>query len=284
MESMTIFQAIVLGTVQGITEFLPISSDGHLVLVQKLFGLNGSMLAFDVMIHIGTLIAILIFFRPILSSTVKETLSGLKAWKRSRDFKAAVTAYPLLAAARSISVAFVVTCGTVVLIKHFFPGLFDNLTCVAWAWAFTGIALIGAEKIQDGKWELHQITWQTAVLIGLAQAMAALPGVSRSASTILVAIFLGVRRKPALEFSFLMAIPVIFAAVVFELFDHPQFTSADMPVLFAGTLTSLIVGYVVVRAMPSLLEKGWFFKLGWYLLPMSVLAFWLTSPHLGIRS
>ena len=241
---LTILQAIFLGALQGVTEFLPISSSGHLVVVQQLFGWkaeNGIILAFDVVLHVGTLFAVLVFFKK----EIIEMLPG-RAWK--------MAGFLFLAPLPAVIVGF--------SIKDFIEEMFSSVTVVGVGWLVTGVFLCGTRYInKDG---VGGISPLKSFLIGCAQAVAILPGISRSGSTIAAGMFLKLDKTAAAKFSFLMAIPAIAGGAILDAKEIIAFPKEGSPQLIIGALVSFVVGYLSIRWLLSIIQRGKFWWFGIY--------------------
>ena len=191
---MTLGQALVLGIVQGLTEFLPVSSSGHLVLFQNLFGMKEPMLAFDVALHAGSLVALLVYFRKEVGAILADFFGFLK--KRSCP-----CACPEPSGSQPSGLWFMIlltlipTCLVAVLFRNYFETAFSDLASVGWQWIVMGAFLLLSVKIPEGIRKLDGIGWWRSLLIGLAQALALIPAISRSGSTILAGMALGIKRK-----------------------------------------------------------------------------------------
>lgn len=230
--SISIIQAILLGIVQGITEFLPISSDGHLVLLQKFFAMNSGTLTLNLLLHAGTLLAVIIYFYKDLVTVVD--------WR-----------FVKLGIVSSVPTAVIG-----LMIKKFFD--FDNVTLIEVAIYFTvsGIAIFFAHRKLHGKSfrpfaALHmyqEITYKYAFLIGVAQGLAALPGLSRSGSTIAVAVLCGISGPSALFYSFSISIPAIAGAVLLEAKDV-HISTADVGAYGVGVITAFTFGMLSLMGM-----------------------------------
>jgi undecaprenyl-diphosphatase len=235
---MDLLQSVVLGIVQGISEFLPISSDGHLVLMQRLLGFEGGSLVFNVTLHAGTLLSVLCFyFRDLLK---------MIDWK-------------------FISLGFVSSVPTAIiglLMKKYFDFETTSLYLVALFFSLSGVALYFAQKKNTklGRDEvsltnvLAQIDFKIALFIGVAQGLAVLPGLSRSGSTIATALLFGVSGPVAAFYSFAISIPAVFGACLLELSDA-TISSQDMPFYFIGAAVSFIVGYIALHTLSFIFTK-----------------------------
>jgi undecaprenyl-diphosphatase len=243
---MTLFQAILLGAVQGLTEFLPISSSGHLVLVPAVFGWGDAGIAFDVLLHAGTLIAVVVYFRADL-------------WSMTKAF---FTNDPDLAQDRRLAWLIVIATVPTVLIALAFGDLFESFfEQVAWVGVFmlvTAGALTAAELLS--RRDIHEeadLTWWKAALIGVAQGAAIAPGVSRSGATIAAGMGAGLDRERAARFSFLMSVPVILAATARSALAVGGGAPFPDPLIaLAGFVTAALVGYLAIAVLLAYLKVG----------------------------
>lgn len=233
--------AILLGIIQGITEFLPISSSAHLILARAFFGWEAPPelgLAFDVALHVGTLMAILVFFHA-------DILAMMRA------LPAAVSASPS-PHARLVQLIVVGTLPIVVaglLYSDAVEHALRRPSVAAGALAVGAVAMLVAERLGPRTRSEHALGWSDAILIGCAQAAALIPGMSRSGSTIAMGMFLGVRRDAAARFTFLLAIPAMIAAAGKEALELAgmQVTSDTITLFAVGTLVSAAVGYLTIK-------------------------------------
>ena len=222
---MTIGQAIVLGIVQGLTEFLPISSSGHLIVVPWLLGWTVQSLAFDVALHIGTLTAVLWAFEGKPLGTPQGRL--------------------LVA----IALACVPAVIAGLLLEDWAETTFRSPALVAATMTVMAIVLFLADRrAAGGEGTVATVTYRDALLIGTAQALALVPGVSRSGSTISMALFLRYRREEAARFSFLLSTPITFAAAAREV-PALLHTNASMSVVLPGILTAAVVGFAAIKGL-----------------------------------
>lgn len=246
---MNVFQALVLGLVQGATEFVPISSSGHLVLVPWLLGWPEPGLAFDTIVHWGTLLAVLaVFWRDLVA------LAG--AWTRSLvDRQLNPTEAKL---------AWLIIVGTLpaalmgYLWEDFFEGLFSSPGWVAALLLVTGVILALSERQGKMRRSMGELSWLDSVLIGLAQGLAIAPGISRSGATMAMGLLRGVKREEAARYSFLLAIPIIFGAGLLQLAKLVKASVVGTQLLFliAGFLSAAISGYLAIRVLLAYLQRG----------------------------
>jgi undecaprenyl-diphosphatase len=237
-------EAVLLGVVQGLTEFLPVSSSGHLLLGQYFLGLSQDRfgLPFDVALHLGTLVAVIAFFwRDLLGMAGAFVRSFLPGRRNLADPQQRL-AYLILAS--TIPAA---------LIGFFLESFFENTVRSPWVVAFNlvvvGVLFILAEGVGSKTRSADKLRFVEAVGIGLAQAAALVPGVSRSGATITLGLFLGLRREEAARFSFLMSVPIIAGAGFLQLTDAvSQGMSRSEALIFgAGFVSSAVVGYLAIR-------------------------------------
>jgi undecaprenyl-diphosphatase len=243
----SIWEAIVLGIVQGITEFLPISSSGHLILVPWLFGWDKPGLTFNVGVHIGTFAAVIIFFRRDLFSMAVALPKGIINREPFRDPMSLLAIIIILG---SIPAAIVGLLMADQIEAFFHSGDGGNLAIVLIACALIAVGLLMyvAERRAVHHRTIEDVGMRDGLIIGLAQALALIPGVSRSGSTITAGLFLGLRREAAARFSFLLGVPAVLGAAVIEVRNLLVNGLADgeAAVFAAGILTSLAVGYISI--------------------------------------
>lgn len=247
---MSIFQAVFLGLVQGLTEFLPVSSSGHLALSQYFVGVTTPTLSFDIFLHFSTLLAVIIFFRKrILALRIKDF------------FFVAIASVPA------------VIVGLV--LKDVLEEAFNSLYLVLGTLFITGlINLAIARLLQKQTDEVAQdMTPKKAVVVGLFQAFALLPGISRSGSTVLGAVYSKLSRKNAFEFSFIMSIPVILGGSLLQLLDiygAGELQAVDVPVFLLGGLAAFFAGVVSLTVFKYVIERARFEWFGWYCIGLVV--------------
>lgn len=276
---MTIIQGVILGILQGVAEFLPISSSGHLAVAQNLLGLQDVPLLFDVFLHVATLAAVILFFRR----QVWELLCALGRWITRRPLSDKISGSSGLTctdeAARktvtAIILATVVTGVIGVVVEKKLSEL--PIKAVCGGFVFTAVILIVSsliEKKEEKKGSISSkgISWKQSLVIGLAQGVGTLPGISRSGSTIAGGLLSGVNRTDAGEFSFIVSIPAIIGAFILELKDIGSVSSeiGAAPVV-AGCITAFVVGYASLTWLMRIIRKG---KLEWfacYLIPAGIL-------------
>lgn len=235
---MNSFQAIFLGLIQGLTEFIPVSSSGHLVIAQSFFNIKEDQILFNVILHIGTLIPIFIIFWQDIKDMIL-----FKKEKRKETF------YILLA---------IIPTGIIgVLFEDFFENLFANAYLTALMLILTGLILYITEKIEGGFKEVEELKIWQPLLVGLAQGAAIIPGISRSGSTIAASLFQGLNREAAARFSFLMSIPVIGGAGFLQFLKVVEAGSfnLDLKIVILGFLAAVISGYLAIKILLKVLAE-----------------------------
>ena len=237
---MTLLSSIILGFVQGVAEFLPISSSGHLAIAEHLLGATGTEPPefFDVLLHLGTLVAVFVAYWDDIRDMILEFFAGVK------DLARHTTPVPVPPARRMILLIIVGTLPlfAVLPIKDLGEGLSDNLYFVAFALIVTGFLLFASDRVKKGRKTEKSATLVDVLLVGVAQAIATCPGISRSGTTITAGCFLGFDRKFAVRYSFLMSIPAILGANILSLKDAMDTVIwAEVPVYLVGVLVSAVV-------------------------------------------
>lgn len=250
---MTVIEALILGILQGIAEFLPISSSGHLILVKQLFGIDENVFTFTIVVHIGTLLPVFIIYFNRIKSLIKNPFQKLT--------------YLLL----------VGTLPTVIIAI-----LFDNLIDTLFGGGFlsigfllTSLFLFIIDSKQNGTKKVRNISYLDAILIGIMQAVAITPGISRSGSTIFGAVLRGLDKKSAANFSFLLSIPAISGATVLEIFNiirgetYASFLIST-PVI-VGFFASMVTGYLAIKVMLKLIVLSKMKYFAYYLIVLSLM-------------
>lgn len=267
---MNFLTAIILGLVQGLAEFLPISSSGHLSLFQHFFGLEtaeGSNLFFDVLLHLGTLIAVFVYYWEDIRDMVVEFFSLCKelAGKGKNNRRPSAES---ISARRLILLIIVATLPLVLIlpIKSKIEALYDNTWFVGCALLVTGCVLFLSDRMAKGRKTERDATLKDVALVGLAQAVATVPGISRSGSTIAAGMALGFDRKFAVRFSFLMSIPAVLGANLLGLIDAVQagIDVAMLPVYIVGVCVAAMSGYLAIGVVKRLTDEGRFGKFAYY--------------------
>ncbi len=230
-------ESIFLGIVQGLTEFLPISSTGHLVLFGKMFGLREAGLLFDTLLHLGTLVAVIVVF-----------------WEEVKH----ILTHPFSRLSRLLIVGTIPTAIIGLSFKDYFEEISRTGQTIGVEFIATGLILWAVESMRKGHRSFEQINYTDALIIGTLQGAAILPAISRSGLTIAGALLRGIDRADAARFSFLLSLPAILGAVVLQtkdLVEQPPETALFLPML-AGTVFAFLSGYLAIRWMLRLISLG----------------------------
>ena len=255
---MDFLQATILGLVEGITEFLPISSTAHLILAEKWLGLASTefVKTFTISIQLGAILSVIILYWQKITSDILIWKKVLTAW-----LPTAIIGFVLYQ-----------------LIKSF---LMDNLTIIAWVLLLGGLILIIFEMINknnrklQGVTDFTKISYSQAIIIGLAQALAVVPGVSRSAATIVGGLLLGINRQTIVAFSFLLAVPTMLAATVYDIYQQgASLGGENIGAWLIGFIVSFIVATVAIKFLIRFVEKHTFMAFGIYRIILALLIFW----------
>ncbi len=239
---MTLLQSVLLGILQGLTEFLPVSSSGHLLLVERLFGLKNVPLAYDIALHAASLLAILIYFRKIILSLIQSLFH--------REMKEE----------HSIIIAVIVGTGTTALLMLPIRPLVEAMRhapiLLSLTFAVTAFVLLIAQVVMNRQTTATQkstLSWKDAIFVGALQSMALFPGISRSGSTLSGALLRGASGERAMEFSFLLAIPAILGASLLE--SRNIATLGNPSVVLAGVAASFVFSLLSLKLLALLIKK-----------------------------
>jgi undecaprenyl-diphosphatase len=237
---------IILGVVQGLTEFFPVSSSGHLVIVQKILNIPADQVAISVVLHLGTLLAIILFFWNDILSLLKN----IKLFTQ-------------------LCVVVIITGTIGILGKDFFESLFNSPKAVGIAWIFTGLVLLATKKFTQ--LSKDKLETKDVFILGLMQSLAIIPGISRSGITISTLFFRKLNRQLAFSVSFLVAIPIIFGAALLEARRIESLAQADFKNLAAGFIASFIFGLVALLVLKLMIVKSKFYYFGYYCLAIAII-------------
>ena len=274
---MSFFQAVLLGLIQGIAEFLPISSSGHLAIARNLLnleiqGTDGTF--FDILLHLGTLVAVFAAYWSDIREMIVEFFLGI------RDIAKGQTPTPVPPARRMILMVVVGTLPlfAVLPVQDFVEGLSDNTYFVGAALLVTGVLLFTCDRIRRGKKTAKSAKMTDALLVGVGQAIATVPGISRSGTTICAGCFLGFERKFAVRFAFILSIPAVLGANILSIADALKegIDPALLPVYAVGVLTAAVSGYLSIALVRMVANKGRFGAFAYYCWGMGILTLVLT--------
>lgn len=262
---MTILQSIFLGIIQGAGEFLPISSSAHLILAPWIFHFPDPGLSFDVALHFGTLIAVATYFfwdwieifkLAVKNQTNKSKVEGQNYGKNILYFLVVATIPGVLAG---------------YFLESFAETTFRSPLLIAFTLSIVGLALYLVDKYHEHRKNLREITWVDSLLIGISQAVAVIPGVSRSGATITTGLALGLNRRSAARFSFLLSTPIIFGAAALKL---PKLLESGLDAhLIVGTLAAAASGYLAIKYLLKFVEKASYAVFFWYRLALAAIIF-----------
>lgn len=273
----TIVQAIILGIVQGLTEFLPVSSSAHLVFVTDILGLQQNV-AFDTLLHLGTLVAVVGYFWKDLVIIISSFFSSLLDIFRGR-FKEGLSETPFK------KLSWLLLVGTIpaglmgILLKNEFEALFNSILYVGIFLIITGLLLWGAERVKPGDKDVKDISFKNALVIGVAQGIAIAPGISRSGATIAAGLFSGLNRELAARFSFLLSIPAILGAALVQAKDITSFDVSTI-VMIAGFVSAAIFGYLAIKLLLKIIKERSLMIFAYYcwIVGMSAIIISITMP------
>ena len=249
-------EAIVLGLVQGLSEFLPISSSGHLALLQNLFEINeDKVIFFAVLLHIGTLVSIFVVYHKDIYALIKELFLLFKDLFTGKGLR--IEERPIRKLGIMIIVSSIPTAIMGLFFSDYIDKIFGSLTVIAICWIITGFILLFSEKLKNNKKEIEGMKYRNAIFIGICQGLAIMPGISRSGSTIVGSLVTGLKREFAVEFAFLISIPAILGSAILE---FPKAIKAGIEPstigpMIVGFLVAAISGYFAITTMIKIVSK-----------------------------
>ena len=272
---MKIWFAALLGALQGVTEFLPVSSSGHLAVFQRFFGLGEVDMFFDVLLHFATLIAIIVFYRYEILDMLRE-IGGF-----FHDLKHPNPDAGEPKPARRLVLMIIIATLPLFIVLPFndkIDTLSNNTLFVGIAFLITGVILYLSDRLPQGHKSAGSMTVADSVKIGLVQAVATLPGISRSGSTIAAGMATGLDRGFAVNFSFLMSLPAVLGATILETKKAVEagVDTASLPAYLVGMVIAGVVGYFAIRLLKMLAEKGKFGKFCYYCFGIGILTIIFT--------
>ena len=268
---MNVLEALSLGALQGITEFLPVSSSGHLVLAQHLLGFQESQLFFDIAVHVGTLMAVFLVFRGDLTLMLRGCFRAIGSKSSSQSTPTSKVLDSGVKMALMILVGSVPTAFIGLLLRDVFDRFFASPTMVALGLWTTGFFLIWSLWSKPHRKHLDNPGVFDALMIGLVQGAAITPGLSRSGITITTGMLLGLGPNLAFRFSFLLSIPAILGALAVEAF-HGGGNYPEWHVVAAGFFSAFFVGWIALRLLRSLVDKGKLFYFAPYCFMLGTVA------------
>ena len=269
---MSFWQALLLGIVQGLTEFLPVSSSGHLIIFQEIFGLSGTGetdLLFDVLVHVGTLIAVVVAFRKTLWRLIREF------FKMIRDIFTRKFSWKEAGAPRRMIVWLILSLlplFAVLLFKDKIDPLLTSTLVVGVCLIFNAVILLLADMAPKGHKTAKEMTWKDALFVGIIQCVGILPGISRSGSTITAGVTSGMKRSFAAKYSFILSIPTILGAAILQIADAVSIgiDASRIPVYLVGMAAAAVSGYFAIRLLQYLLKSKRFVIFSVYCLVVGI--------------
>lgn len=275
---MTLFTAILLGLIQGVAEFLPISSSGHLAIAEHVLSVGGVSEVppfYDVLLHLGTLAAVFVAYWHDIREMILEFFRGI------RDLVRHSTPARVPPARRMI---LLIIAGTLPLllvlpVKRFVEGLADNMYFIGFALLITGTLLFLSDRSGSGRLTEKNAPLLSALLVGVAQAFATCPGLSRSGTTISTGCFLGFDRRFAVRFSFLLSIPAVLGAGILSVKDAAEagVSWGELPFYLVGMAVAAVVGFACLRLLRMIADRGQFGIFAWYCWSVGILTLLLTA-------
>ena len=260
---MSILVALTLGIIQGLTEFLPVSSSGHLLLLNQIFGINGDFLFVSIILHFATLLAVVFVFWKDIWELIKHPFS-----------KNAVNLY----------IATIPTVIIVLIFKKFIESSFENASLLPFCFMLTAVLLLITYLLSNKKNKVEyenycEIKKSSAFSMGISQGIAVIPGISRSGSTICTALILGENRKESAKFSFLMSIPIIIASMIYEILFSTSSVSINeigiLPLIIAF-LSAFFVGILSIKFMLKVVENAKYYYFSIYLFVLSIVSLFVV--------
>ncbi len=274
---MTVLTSVLLGLIQGVAEFLPISSSGHLAIAQNLLGMRGVSDIpefFDILLHLGTLLAVFAAYWNDIVDMIVEFFAGIS------DIAHRSTPTPVPPARRLILLLIVgsLPLFAVLPVKDKIRGLADNMYFVGGALIVTGVLLFASDRVKKGRKNEKTAKLLDVFLVGCAQLLATFPAISRSGMTITAGCFVGFERKFAVRFSFLLSIPAVLAANLLAVLDvlETGIDWASVPVYLVGVAVAAVSGYLSIRLLRYIADKGRFGAFAYYCWGVGILTIVLT--------
>ncbi|MBQ6117306.1 MAG: undecaprenyl-diphosphate phosphatase [Oscillospiraceae bacterium] len=260
---MSVLTSILLGLIQGIAEFLPISSSGHLAIAQHFLGMETEVPEFfDVLLHLGTLLAVFVAYWQDIKDMVAEFFRGIG------DIAHRTTPTPVPPARRLILLIIIGTLPLFLLlpIHKKVQALSGNMVFIGIALIVTGFLLFACDLVRKGRKDERSATWLDAIVVGIGQAVATMPGISRSGMTITAGCFSGFERRFAVRFAFLLSIPAVLGANILSLKDALEagINWGEVPVYLVGVVIAAVVGYLCIRLLKMIADKGRFGSFAYY--------------------
>ncbi|WP_296808730.1 undecaprenyl-diphosphatase UppP [uncultured Methanobrevibacter sp.] len=276
---MNILQGIIIGIVQGLTEFLPVSSSAHLIFIQNILGVESS-LAFDTFLHLGTLLAVLIYFRADIIKMVEAWILSIGDILQHR-FKEGFYSDPYKRLSWYVIIATIPVGLVGVLFESQVDALFAGALYVPGFFLFvTGTILYLSQRMASGQIDMSHMGWFQSLFMGLGQACAIMPGLSRSGTTIAAGLVMGLDKEFAAKFSFILSIPAIFGAFVIQLKDIGLSMSGDGAAIILGFIAAFISGYLAIKWLLDLIQNKSLDIFAYYCWIVGIVVFMGSITHI----
>ncbi|WP_407422716.1 undecaprenyl-diphosphatase UppP [Methanobrevibacter sp.] len=276
---MDILQGIIIGIVQGLTEFLPVSSSAHLIFIQNILGVESS-LAFDTFLHLGSLLAVLIFFRADIYKMIRAWLLSVGDLLQHR-FKEGFYADPYKRLAWYVILATIPVGLAGVFFESQVDALFAGALYVPGFFLFvTGTILYLSQRMASGQIDMSHMGWFQSLFMGLGQACAIMPGLSRSGTTIAAGLVMGLDKEFAAKFSFILSIPAIFGAFVLQLKDIGLSMSGDGAAIILGFIAAFVSGYMAIKWLLDLIQNKSLDIFSYYCWIVGIVVFMGSIAHI----
>jgi len=265
---------LYLALFQGLTEFLPVSSSGHLVFYQKIFGFQEPLLCFDIILHLATALSVIVFLKNDLKKILSETFSALKQIIDGKNFLTVWQEHAMFRLGGFVCIAILPAIFVGLLFSDIIEGMFGSLRLVGLTFLITGTILFLTQFARQGNRD--DFNMKDALLIGLAQAIAIVPGISRSGSTIACGMFRGLDKNLAARFSFILAVPTILAAGIYKLMHGIGEINISILVLCSSFFIAFLSGYVSLVFLSKMIAKAKFHYFAYYCWLMGGISIFLT--------
>ena len=276
---MDIFQGIIIGIVQGLTEFLPVSSSAHLIFIQNILGVESS-LAFDTFLHLGSLLAVLIYFRADIYKMIRAWLLSIGDILQHR-FREGFYSDPYKRLAWYVILATIPVGIAGVFLESHVDALFAGALYVPGFFLFvTGTILYLSQRIASGQIDMSHMGWFQSLFMGLGQACAIMPGLSRSGTTIAAGLVVGLDKEFAAKFSFILSIPAIFGAFILQLKDIGLSLGTDGAAVILGFIAAFISGYLAIKWLLDLIQNRSLDIFSYYCWIVGVIVFVGSIAHI----
>ena len=276
---MDIFQGIIIGIVQGLTEFLPVSSSAHLIFIQNILGVESS-LAFDTFLHLGSLLAVLIFFRADIYKMIRAWLLSVGDLLQHR-FQEGFYADPYKRLAWYVILATIPVGLAGVFFESQVDALFAGALYVPGFFLFvTGTILYLSQRMASGQIDMSHMGWFQSLFMGLGQACAIMPGLSRSGTTIAAGLVMGLDKEFAAKFSFILSIPAIFGAFILQLKDIGLSMSGDGAAIILGFIAAFVSGYMAIKWLLDLIQNKSLDIFSYYCWIVGIVVFMGSIAHI----